>query len=56
MVNEDHGDDRHITLDDLQAAAAAAGLSVADVAQNIQDAVLTSGEEGAPAGMKAAGE
>jgi hypothetical protein len=56
MVNEDHGDERHLTLDDLEAAASAADLSVADVAQNIQDAVLTSGAEGAPAGANAAGE
>ena len=56
MVNADHGDERHITLGDLEAAASAADLSAEDVAQNIQDAVLTSGEDGAPAGAKAAGE
>lgn len=56
MVSEDHGGDRHITLDDLVDAAAAADLSVADVAQNIQDALLISGEEGAPAGARAADE
>jgi len=33
--NERHGDDRHITQDDLNAAAEAAGISAAEVAQNI---------------------
>ena len=33
--NERHGDDRHITQDDLNAAAEAADISPAEVAQNI---------------------
>jgi hypothetical protein len=33
--NERHGDDRHITQDDLNAAAAAANISSPEVAQNI---------------------
>jgi hypothetical protein len=33
--NERHGDDRHITQDDLDAAAEAANISSADVARNI---------------------
>jgi hypothetical protein len=47
MVNEDHGDPRHITLNHLNAAAEAAGIAVEDVVRNIEDAALTSGEEGA---------
>ena len=33
--NERHGDDRHITQDDLQQAAAAAEISLDEVVQNI---------------------
>jgi hypothetical protein len=33
--NERHGDDRHITQDDIDAAAAAAEISSAEVVQNI---------------------
>lgn len=35
----DHGDSRHITLSDLQAAAEAEGSSVVDAANNIVDTV-----------------
>lgn len=34
--NADHGDPRHITLDDLQKAADAAEISVQEAAGNIQ--------------------
>ena len=33
--NERHGDDRHITRDDIDAAAEAAEISAAEVVQNI---------------------
>jgi hypothetical protein len=33
--NERHGDDRHITQDDIDAAAAAAEISSAQVVENI---------------------
>ena len=33
--NERHGDDRHITQDDLQQAAAAANISLDEVVRNI---------------------
>jgi hypothetical protein len=33
------GDDRNLTMDDLRDAAAAAGISVEQVAQNIQETV-----------------
>ena len=35
-----HGDDRHITLDDLEAAARAAGVTVEDVLRNIRESHL----------------
>ena len=39
MVNEDHGDERMITLTDLEEAAEASGISVREVVQNLQAAV-----------------
>jgi len=39
MVNEDHGDERMITLTDLQEAAEASGIGVQEVVQNLQAAV-----------------
>lgn len=36
--NEAHGDDRHITRDDLKSAADAAGISEQDAANNLMDA------------------
>jgi nitrogen fixation-related uncharacterized protein len=38
QFNDDHGDRRHIILDDLEQAAAASGLSLDEVAQNISEA------------------
>lgn len=35
--NADHGDDRHITLDDLRAAADAAEISAEEAAGNLQE-------------------
>jgi hypothetical protein len=35
-VHDDHGDSRHLTLEDLKHAADAAGVSVEQVVQNIQ--------------------
>jgi hypothetical protein len=35
--NERHGDERHITMDDVQAAAKASEISVDDAARNISD-------------------
>ncbi len=47
-LNDDHGDDRHLTLDDLEQAAEAADLNLSEVAQNIQQAVqMQQREEGA---------
>ena len=37
--NERHGDDRHITMDDVKAAAEASEISVDDAARNIDDGV-----------------
>jgi len=36
--NDDHGDSRHITMSQIEAAADAAGISVDDVADNILEA------------------
>ena len=36
--NAAHGDDRHITLEDLEEAAEAAGITLAEVLQNLQAA------------------
>ncbi|HET9477177.1 MAG TPA: hypothetical protein VFP63_06795 [Dehalococcoidia bacterium] len=38
MFEDDHGDDRHITIQDLQAAADAAGVTVEEVANNLKEA------------------
>ena len=38
-----HGDDRHITLDDLEAAATAVGISVEEVVRNILDSLPKAG-------------
>jgi hypothetical protein len=37
--NERHGDDRHITMDDVKAAAEASEISVDEAARNIADGV-----------------
>jgi hypothetical protein len=37
--NERHGDDRHITMDDIQAAAKASEISVDEAKRNIVDAL-----------------
>ena len=37
--NDKHGDDRHITMDDLRAAAQASEVSVDEAARNIADGV-----------------
>jgi hypothetical protein len=45
--NERHGDDRHITMDDLRAAAEASEISVAEAARNIADGARQSESKGA---------
>lgn len=42
MVNEDYGDDRHLTLTDLEQAAQAANITVLEVIQNLQESVRQS--------------
>jgi hypothetical protein len=37
--NDRHGDDRHITMDDVKAAAAASEISVDEASRNIADGV-----------------
>ena len=41
--NDQHGDSRHITLDQIQQAAKAANMSPTQVAQNMMDSVKQSG-------------
>jgi hypothetical protein len=41
-IHDDHGDPRHLTIEDLEQAAEAANLTVDQVIQNIQ----TSGRQG----------
>jgi len=41
--NEQHGDSRHITLDQIDQAATAADMSPMEVAQNIMQSVQQSG-------------
>jgi len=38
QFNDDHGDSRHITMVELERAAAAAGLALDEVADNISEA------------------
>jgi hypothetical protein len=45
--NERHGDDRHITQDDLNAAAQAAEISPQQAAQNILDGLQSGSGAGA---------
>ena len=40
-VNEDHNDDRHLTMRDLEQAAKAADIDVEQVIENLRDAVDT---------------
>jgi len=46
MANEDHGDDRHITRNDLEQAAEAANISGQEVVENLQETVRQEGMEG----------
>jgi hypothetical protein len=45
VLDDDHGDYRSITMADLEEAASAAGVSVEEVARNIQEAVFEVEEE-----------
>ncbi len=42
-LHDDHGDTRHLTLDDIEQAAEAAGLTVEQVVQNIQTSATRMG-------------
>jgi hypothetical protein len=41
--NDQHGDSRHITLDQIQEAAKASDISAMEVAKNLMDSVQQSG-------------
>lgn len=45
--NDTHGDDRHITLQQLEQAAKASGISVQEAAQNILTGARQAGTQGA---------
>ncbi len=45
--NERHGDDRHITMDDLNAAAQASEIDAQQAAQNILDGLQRGSSAGA---------
>ena len=45
--NERHGDDRHIIMDDVKAAAEASEISVDEAARNIVDGVRQAQSAGA---------
>ncbi len=49
MFDEDHGDNRMITLMDLREAADASGISVQEVVRNLQAAVSQSSSPDAEA-------
>lgn len=54
--NDDHGDPRHITQDDLDRAAQAANVSREQAAQNIMDCCRqVSADQGAQGSPRAAG-
>ncbi len=46
QVNDDHGDQRNITMGDLRSAAQAAGTDVQTVARNIQQGMSQGGQGG----------
>ena len=39
VLNDDHGDERHITLDDLKSAAEAAEIPVDEAVRNFDETV-----------------
>ena len=47
--NDRHGDDRHITMDDVRAAAEASEISVDEAARNIADGVRQAQQSGGSA-------
>ncbi|HUF54011.1 MAG TPA: hypothetical protein VMR52_09605 [Dehalococcoidia bacterium] len=51
--NEAHGDDRNITIQDIQAAAEANGSSTGNVVKNIQEGFQTAENAGASMGHSA---
>jgi hypothetical protein len=51
--NDTHGDQRHITLDQVQQAAAASNITPKEVAKNLMDSVQQSGSAGSQSGQQA---
>jgi len=48
MVDDDHSDDRHITLADLQQASEAADMTIEEVVANLEEAVRKVGATSMP--------
>ena len=48
-LNERHGDDRHIVMDDIRAAAEASEISVEEAARNITDGLRQAQQSSASA-------
>ena len=46
MVDDDHGDKRNITMNDLRQAAEAAGITPHEAAKNVQNSVNMAGKSG----------
>ncbi len=55
QVNDDHGDQRNITLNDMRSAAQAANIDVQTAARNIQQAMSRGGGTGTQPQMGAQG-
>lgn len=49
-ANENHGDDRHITMSDIEAAAKAENSTTGDVVRNIQEGFRQAENAGAAMG------
>ncbi|HLV98482.1 MAG TPA: hypothetical protein VKT82_07360 [Ktedonobacterales bacterium] len=45
QVNDDHGDDRNITMKDMRSAAQAANIDVQTAARNIQQSMSQPGQQ-----------
>jgi hypothetical protein len=46
MVDDDHGDERNITMNDLRQAAEAAGITPEEAVKNVQNSVNMAGKSG----------
>jgi hypothetical protein len=56
QMNDDHGDKRNITLNDLRSAAQAANTDVSTVARNIQQGASQGGKQPGMGGQPGMGQ